>query len=700
MELTDIKRAVNTGDASELPGYSIGKIFKKGEFLGEGGGLDKFLGHKNDTFGTNGAAIGTAATGVLDMVGSIGAASKFNRTADDLLKDAGTSQQNIGGVGYTVQNGLDDKQIEQETNAESTSSTLGLTAKGAATGAAIASVIPGVGTAVGGIVGGVAGLIGGLFGGGAKKREMKRQMRLAEIKRINTNSFNQSGALTTVLQNNLAQTEGNQEDQALYGAADGKLPGFMNGFTPNCKLSNGEHVILHDPIGNPIADIPIGNGRDNKDTVKAFIPNNASVITNKYGASEYLEKTGDINGAEYLTAMNIQDKKYKNGKLPGFIDGYLSNIIGHGLPMLSEIFQGNKISSQDIEHNSTNVKNPFESQALYTLGQQRENPYAIIPELYDEYAKGMYAISNAGGLGGGQRALARLSAMNNFMNQSAKLQQAAQAANIGHRQTYANALLTAGSKSAENEAAAMRYDLDRYSRAHAAKLAGEQEARKGAWSQFMAGIKGIVDNSRYNEAMDLYRQKSKIENDYYEALTRNLQGNKVTADNSKDWSWLPEVYGPMNRNIQLTPSQIVPSALQDPMSLTNYLKRQQQKTYVPQLTKPSDIHSLTQDLLTKQDVQQNTQRPIGVVTPDSRENTLVGEAQLRSSGRYNFDNTAPTVNTQKSKKTLEDAKDIIKKHRGDRVRTRQTDMDFWKNQDNIKKLMQVYWDMTGVNKAY
>jgi len=91
----------------------------------------------------------------------------------------------------------------------------------------------------------------------------------------------------------------------LYGAADGKLPGFVNGFTPNCKLSNGEHVILRDPIGNPIADIPVGHGRDNKDTVKAFIPNNASVITNKYGASEYLEKTGDINGAEYLTAMNI-----------------------------------------------------------------------------------------------------------------------------------------------------------------------------------------------------------------------------------------------------------------------------------------------------------------------------------------------------------------------------------------------------------
>lgn len=577
MELTRLKNIQNTGQVNEenLPGYSIGKIFEKGKFLGEGGFIDK-----------HGAAIGTGAAGVLDMVNGIGAASKYNKTADDLLQDAGKSQSNIGGVGYTVQNDIDKSAEEAQVNAETTSNTLGLATKGASTGAAIGSLAGPVGSVIGGAVGAVGGFIGGLFGGSAKKREMKKQLRLAEIKRINTNDFNRSGALTTVLQNNLAETEGDQTQQSLYAAADGKLPGFTNGFIPNCKLSNGEHVILRDSTGSPVADIPVGRGRDNKDTVKAFIPNNASVITNKNGASEYLEETGDINGAEYLTAMNIQNKKYK-GKLPGFDNGYLSNILGHGLPMLSELAQYRSIKNQDIEHNDTNVKNPYEQQALYTLGQQQENPYAIIPELYNEYTKGMYAISNAGGLGGGQRALARLTAINNLMNQSAKLQQATQAANIGHKQTWANAMLSAGAKSAENEAAARRYDLERYSRAHAAKLAGEQEARKGAWSQFMAGIKGIVDNKRYNDTMDLYRQKSKIENDYYEALTRNLLGNKVTAENSKDWSWLPEVYGPLNKDVKFDASQIVPNALQDPWSLTNYRKRQLEKSYIPQLTMPS-----------------------------------------------------------------------------------------------------------------
>ena len=116
MELTGLKNIQNTGKVTEenLPGYSIGKVFndignafKKDGFFGKEGDLDKFLGGDNKTFGTNGAAIGTAATGVIDMVNGIGAASKYNKTADDLLQDAGKAQGNIGGIGYTVQNDID-----------------------------------------------------------------------------------------------------------------------------------------------------------------------------------------------------------------------------------------------------------------------------------------------------------------------------------------------------------------------------------------------------------------------------------------------------------------------------------------------------------------------------------------------------------------------------------------------------------------
>lgn len=78
-----------------------------------------------------------------------------------------------------------------------------------------------------------------------------------------------------------------------------------------------------------------------------------------------------------------------------------------------------------------------------------------MPDLYNTYAKGMYALSNNGGLSGGQRALARLSAMNNLTANAAKLQQAAQSANIAHRQQYADAMLRYGAADAQNRMAAL-----------------------------------------------------------------------------------------------------------------------------------------------------------------------------------------------------------------------------------------------------
>lgn len=496
MELTGLKRVQNTG---ELPEYSGGKL---GEWL------DK----KNSVGGTNLGAASTGAIGVLDMAGSIGAASKFNRTADDLLRDAGTSQSNIGGVGYTVQNGLDDKQIESEVRAENTANTVGLMGKGASTGAAIGSLAGPVGGLIGGAVGAVGGLIGGLFGGGAKKREMKRQMRLAEIKRINTNSFNQSGALTTVLQNNLAQTEGNQEDQVLY-AADGKA---LGGQKQNAWGSNGEHKIEVDGFGNVLSDERLGTGVDNKDTVPIHVEPNTIILPNKEVKlpggqkiipSRYYEQTGDLQGAEYATRMNIQNKKYKNGKLPGFKWGLpeWTNFAGNAYGYLTADSEKRKIDAEAISKPDTYQANTNSAKGLYILGQQQENPYAIIPELYNEYAKGMYAISNTGGLSGGQRALARLSALNNLTAQSAKLQQAAQAANIAHRQTYADAMLRYGAADAQNRMAALQHDYNAYNQAHGAKRAMSSELlgkKVGYGLNFAKGVSDLFTLRNMKEMFD------------------------------------------------------------------------------------------------------------------------------------------------------------------------------------------------------
>lgn len=486
--------------------------------------LKKFLNTKNDMFGTNGAAIASGATGVVDMIGSTGAASKFNRTADDLLRDAGTSQQNIGGVGYTVQKGLDNKQLESEVNAESTSNTLGLTAKGAATGAAIASVVPGIGTAVGGLVGGAVGLVGGLFGAGKKKDAMKKAQRLADIKRINTNDFNRSGALTTVLQNNLAETEGNQEDQVLYGAAYGKesysAGGPSSGY--NARVSNGE-IIANKFTGEMFRVPGIPNNKDGK---LAFIRPSDTIISNKYGLSDYVANTGDLEGGEAMqgTIMKALGKRgYKNGKLPGYKFGLEEiNAIGNlGLAGLSMLDSYNK-RNESVKSPNTYSGNTWEAPALNTMRNIRTNAYPIMPQIYDNMAKGMYAIDNAGGLGGGQRTLARLAAITDAGNNIARLQAAAQEQNNKYQQDYAQAALNAGNADAARRMQANQWDLDYYSKAHGAREKMADQRRADALTFFQNYLKGANDIGMFNKQMDLYWA------DYYAKHPEKDPNNKPT----------------------------------------------------------------------------------------------------------------------------------------------------------------------------
>lgn len=554
MELTDIKRAVNTGDASELPGYSIGKIFKKDGFLGKGGAVDKFLGGKNDIFGTNGAAIGTAATGVLDMVGSIGAASKFNRTADDLLRDAGTSQNNIGGVGYTVQNGLDDKQIESEVNVEATSNTLGSAAKGAATGAAMASIIPGAGTAVGTIVGGAIGLVGGLIGGGAKKREMRRQMRLAEIKRINTNSFNQSGALTTVLQNNLAQTEGNQEDQTLYGAAYGKesysAGGPSSGY--NARVSNGE-IIANKFTGEMFRVPGIPNNKDGK---LAFIRPSDTIISNKYGLSDYVAQTGDLEGGEAMqgTIMKALGKRgYKDGKLPGFKWGLpeWANLGVNAFGALSSMADANSIAREEISRPNTYSSNWLQGTTLNTLKNLRSNVYPIIPEIYNQMGKGMYAINNAGGMGGGQRNLSRLAAMQSAYDTTAKLLQDAQDRNAKYQMAYADAAANLGNEEARRMMNAAQFDYNAYNQAHGAKRMMESQRKADAMNFLEQGVRGIIDMHMWRRMMDNYDREFEANHPEADSNNKSTNAPKLQIDPSN-------LFGKRNFNGYSVPKLVDP----------------------------------------------------------------------------------------------------------------------------------------------
>ena len=123
----------------------------------------------------------------------------------------------------------------------------------------------------------------------------------------------------------------------------------------------------------------------------------------------------------------------------------------------------------------------------------------------------MYAISNAGGLSGGQRALARLSALNNLTAQSAKLQQAAQAANIAHRQTYADAMLRYGAADAQNRMAAMQHDYNAYNQAHGAKRAMSSKLLGNKVGYGLNFAKGVSDLSMWRDMKNMWDAEFKAE---------------------------------------------------------------------------------------------------------------------------------------------------------------------------------------------
>lgn len=129
-----------------------------------------------------------------------------------------------------------------------------------------------------------------------------------------------------------------------------------------------------------------------------------------------------------------------------------------------------------------------------------------MPDLYNTYAKGMYALSNNGGLSGGQRALARLSAMNNLTANAAKLQQAAQSANIAHRQQYADAMLRYGAADAQNRMAALQHDYNAYSQAHGAKTLMSSQRQTDAMNYLLNGILGNNNLYMWRDMKGLYQQ--------------------------------------------------------------------------------------------------------------------------------------------------------------------------------------------------
>lgn len=418
-----------------------------------------------------------AGGGILEGINRI-------KSADEHLADAGTSEQNINGITYTQQNGVDEGQIMQEYDQTTGKDFLTNPFRGFAS----------------------------IFGRGKAKREAENAARYASIQQWAA----RDNAYAQYLKLDGAKRYGNMEDQALY-AANGKLPKLRDGLVSavgkvngeaTARVSNGE-VIANKWLGTMYRVPGIKNNKDGK---LASLNDSDTVITNKYGLSDYAWRTGDITGAERMMQM-LTKPNYKCGKLPRHAEGWLGNLIPTAIGSLASIDQIYEAYKNKPYRPNTYASNPYENEALSTLAGLRMNPYPIITQLRDAEYRQNRAIDIAGGLSGSQRNAIRMANLNTTQKNIANLLSSIQQQNNAYRSNYAQTAINAGQASRTARMDANRWDLDYYSKAHAARNKGIQTGIANMLAQAQQYQANEFKRNQFNRTMSLYEADQKQRKD-------------------------------------------------------------------------------------------------------------------------------------------------------------------------------------------
>ena len=204
----------------------------------------------------------------------------------------------------------------------------------------------------------------------------------------------------------------------------------------------------------------------------------------------------------------------KNGKLPRFAEGWWGNAIPAAIGALGSIDQYLQAYRNKPYRPNTYTGNPYELNALTTLAGLRVNPYPILSQLRSAESRTNRAIDRSGGLSVGQRNLSRLAALNTTQGNIANTLSSIQQQNNQYKANYASAALNAGNASRQARMQANQWDLDYYSKAHAARQKGMQTAAYNLLNQSQAYAANEFKRNQFNDMMSLYRQDQKNNADY------------------------------------------------------------------------------------------------------------------------------------------------------------------------------------------
>lgn len=520
------------------------------------------------------------------------------QNVDQLMGNAGTSQGYVNGVGYQKYNMIDSNQVMDQIKQQNTQNTLQSATSGASAGAAIGAIGGPVGSAIGGVVGGITGLIGGLFGGNKRKKRQQKQIFNARQRISAFNNFNQSGAMTTALQNQY-NSENGDFDGVLYANSGKDMnrkvwtpSGYKNG-NVNSYVGKGESIIDYtngtgtlvtkgtrgvdnqpSSVENGDKNVVIGNDVDWTNGIR--FSDQAAPFTAKLEQFNKYNKAGRFENKSSLSRFtkDVQDREVNKLKTP--ILDELKSISqrqqiqhdiqnkrpkykfdeGSDIPWylrlapsvhgyLQAFNQYKTYDDEPIKYNDTYRSNPYENIALNGLSRLRYDVTPAVRAARESESRSNYAINNAGGLTGAQKYLARIQNAANAQRAIADIYGTAQINNNKYRSDYYNQLLSAGEQNRSKRMQALQNDYNNYVYSHGAKYKGRDTAVQNMINQINSGFANEFKYRTFQDTLDIYRQKLSEDNkNYINSLRESLAKYSAPSNNSSNSSsvWNPAQY--------------------------------------------------------------------------------------------------------------------------------------------------------------
>lgn len=495
---------------------------------------------------------------------------RYEYTPYDLMSDAGQSQSFIGGVGYMRNNNLNESDIRSEFRANTGSNILSTMGAGAAFGSAFGPW----GTAIGAVGGAIVGGVGSIFRG----KSMDRKIAESKNNNFRINTVNESIAQSQAMRNDWNNRYTNTYDQVRVGAwagldaltQEGEIRGSMltkdnkeiRGGIPNVdskieeNIRDDEYII---PKIYGLADMAMPAVKF-QESLKNAVNKNKNPH-NREIAWNSVKKSFNEAG-EYVNSVAELTKELRNNDIipKGDNDMPVHAAAGWdsvGVNLASGLIGAGQFASaygQRAKYpNTRDIRNPYAPQAFDTLDRINIPMLPIVNQMKDAIAKEHQSIYNSGGLSSSQKLAANIALTSNSQSNIAKTMFDYYKQLNDIKAKTAQLKLGEGQHAAKMMQNAAQWDLDYYSKAHAAR----QDMMNMGLYNTIGSLRQLVADAdkrrRFDQMMDLYYQ----EHPKLKPVTRAQIDNHRNIERNKFVATIPQI----GQNFKISPIQTVDELL-------------------------------------------------------------------------------------------------------------------------------------------